>query len=161
MLRATFCGLPHSESEVYYGKVSAIGRKPSGFAGPDGSRRSAIMFDYLCIGAYLPASLRSSEVWFLSVNTTSEALDPQLSASLVCGTAEASLLISIELLNIPSPTTLPPFRDARFNTLLFRHRRRRHAILRSLSATRSWAASGICCVVRGSSGTKPLPDRLG
>ena len=25
MPRATFCGLPHSESEVYYGKVSAIG----------------------------------------------------------------------------------------------------------------------------------------
>ena len=33
-------------------QIVAVGRKPSGFAGPDGSRRSAIMFDYLCIGAY-------------------------------------------------------------------------------------------------------------
>jgi hypothetical protein len=30
---------------------------------------------------------------------------------------QTSLLISIELLNIPSPTTLLPFRHARFNTL--------------------------------------------
>lgn len=33
--------------------------------------------------------------------------------------AEVSLLISIELLSIPSPTTLLPFHDARFNTLPF------------------------------------------
>lgn len=33
--------------------------------------------------------------------------------------AEVSLLISIELPNIPSPTTLLPFHDARFNTLPF------------------------------------------
>jgi len=32
-------------------QIVAVGRKPSGFAGPDGSRRSAIMFDHLCIGA--------------------------------------------------------------------------------------------------------------
>ena len=46
-----------------------------------------------------------------------KALHPQLSASRVCGTAEASLLISIELLNIPSPTTLLPFRSPQFDTL--------------------------------------------
>ena len=34
--------------------------------------------------------------------------------------AEVSLLISIELPNIPSPTTLLPFRSPRFNTLPFR-----------------------------------------
>ena len=48
-----------------------------------------------------------------------KALNPQLSASQVCGTAEVSLLISIELLNIPPPGTLLPFHDARFNTLPF------------------------------------------
>jgi hypothetical protein len=48
-----------------------------------------------------------------------KALTPQLSATQVCGTAEVSLLISIELLNIPPPDTLLPFRDARFNTLRF------------------------------------------
>jgi hypothetical protein len=46
-----------------------------------------------------------------------KALTPQPNASQVCGTAEVSLLISIELPNIPSPTTLLPFRHARFNTL--------------------------------------------
>ena len=40
-------------------------------------------------------------------------------ASRVCGAAEASLLISIELLSIPSLTTLLPFRSPRFDTLLF------------------------------------------
>ena len=29
MPKAAFCGPPHSESEVYYAKVSAIGRQPS------------------------------------------------------------------------------------------------------------------------------------
>ena len=48
-----------------------------------------------------------------------KALNPQLSASQVCGTVEVSLFISIELLNIPSPGTLLPFHDARFNTLQF------------------------------------------
>jgi len=35
-------------------QIVAVGRKPSCFAGPDDSRRPAIMFDYLCIGAYCP-----------------------------------------------------------------------------------------------------------
>ncbi len=48
-----------------------------------------------------------------------KALTPQLGVSQVCGTAEVSLLISIELLNIPPPGTLLPFHDARFNTLQF------------------------------------------
>ena len=48
-----------------------------------------------------------------------KALNPQLSASQVCGTVEVSLFISIELLNIPPPGTLLPFHDARFNTLQF------------------------------------------
>ena len=68
---------------------------------------------------YFPASLRSRWVWFPPVNTTMKALTPQRSASQVRGTAEVSLLISIELPNIPSPTTLLPFRDARFRTLHF------------------------------------------
>ena len=46
-----------------------------------------------------------------------KALTPQPSASQVCGTAEVSLLISIELPNIPSPTTLLPFRSPQFATL--------------------------------------------
>jgi len=46
-----------------------------------------------------------------------KALTPQLSASQVCGTAEVSLLISIELPNIPFPTTLLPFRSPQFDTL--------------------------------------------
>jgi len=32
MPKAAFCGLPHSESEVYYVKSSAIGRQPAGTA---------------------------------------------------------------------------------------------------------------------------------
>jgi len=32
MLKAAFCGLPHSESEFYYAKVAAIGREPTVFA---------------------------------------------------------------------------------------------------------------------------------
>ena len=68
---------------------------------------------------YFPASLRSRRVWFPPVNTTMKALNPQLSASQVCGTAEVSLFISIKLLNIPSPGTLLPFHDARFSTLQF------------------------------------------
>jgi hypothetical protein len=66
---------------------------------------------------YFPASLRSQWVWFPPVNTTMKALTPQPNASLVCGTAEVSLLISIELPNIPSPTTLLPFRSPQFDTL--------------------------------------------
>jgi len=60
-----------------------------------------------------------------------KALNPQLSASQVCGTAEVSLFISIELLNIPSPGTLLPFHNARFNMLRSDHRRRRRTALRS------------------------------
>ena len=66
---------------------------------------------------YLPASLRSRQVWLLSVNTTMKALTPQPSASVACGAAEVSLLIAIELLDIPSPGTLLPFRSPRFETL--------------------------------------------
>jgi len=61
-----------------------------------------------------------------------KALNPQRSASLVCGTVEVSLLKSIELLNIPSPGTLLPFHDARFNMLPSDHRRRRRTALRNL-----------------------------
>jgi len=66
---------------------------------------------------YFPASLRSRRVWFPPVNTTMKALTPQRSASQVCGAAEVSLLISIELPNIPSPTTLLPFHSPQFDTL--------------------------------------------
>jgi len=46
-----------------------------------------------------------------------KALTPQPDASQVCGTAEVSLLISIEFQDIPSPTTLLPFRSPQFDTL--------------------------------------------
>ena len=59
-----------------------------------------------------------------------KALTPQLRASQVCGTTEVSLLISIELPNIPSPCTLLPFRSPRFDTLLFVHRASRLTDLR-------------------------------
>lgn len=75
--------------------------------------------------------------------------------------AEASLLISIELPNIPSPTTLLPFRDARFSSLRFfspsspphdpcgksRHPELGHVV--------------DPCAVRGSQVASMLPDRLG
>ena len=66
---------------------------------------------------YFPASLGSRWVWFPPVITTMKALTPQLSASRVCGTAEVSLLISIELPSIPSLKTLLPFRSPQFDTL--------------------------------------------
>ena len=110
---------------------------------------------------YFPASLRSRRVWFPTVNTTMKALNPQLSASQVCGTVEVSLFISIELLNFPSPGTLLPFHDARFNMLRSDHRRRRRTALRSHSATRSRVSSGTCRAVRGSRIARTLPDRLG
>jgi len=66
---------------------------------------------------YFPASLGSRWVWFPPVITTMKALNPQLSASRVCGAAEVSLLISIELPSIPSLITLLPFRSPQFDTL--------------------------------------------
>ena len=90
-----------------------------------------------------------------------KALTPQLSAPQVCNAAEVSLLISTELLNIPSPGTLLPFHDARFCTVQFGHRRRRRTALRSHSATRSRASSGTQRAVRGSRFARTLPDRLG
>jgi len=96
------------------------GVSPGGVA-ENGTRSGKRSFDLLFMGLvfriYFPASLRSRRVWFPSVNTTMKALTPQLSASQVCGTAEVSLLISIEFPNIPSPTTLLPFRSPRFATL--------------------------------------------
>jgi hypothetical protein len=61
-----------------------------------------------------------------------KALTPQCSASQVCGTTEVSLLISIELPNIPSPGTLLPFHSPRFDTLLFVYRASRLTDLRKL-----------------------------
>ena len=58
-----------------------------------------------------------------------KALTPQL-AFQGLHAAEVSLFISIELPNIPSPTTLLPFHDARFRTSRFGYRRRRRTILR-------------------------------
>ena len=96
------------------------GVSPGGVA-ENGTRSGKASFDLLFMvwsfRIYLPASLGSRRVWFPPVVTTTEALTPQLSASQVCGTAEVSLLISIELPNIPSPTTLLPFRSPQFDTL--------------------------------------------
>lgn len=50
------------------------------------------------------------------VITTMKALTPRLSFEGLL-LAEVSLLISIELLNIPSPTTAQPFRLPQFLTL--------------------------------------------
>jgi hypothetical protein len=96
------------------------GISPGGIA-ENGTRSGKESFDFLFMvlasRIYFPASLRSRWVWFPPVNTTMKALTPQPSASQVCGTAEVSLLISIELPNIPSPTTLLPFRSPQFDTL--------------------------------------------
>ena len=96
------------------------GVSPGGVA-ENGTRSGKESFDLLFMvwssRIYFPASLRSRRVWFPPVITTMKALNPQLSASQVCGTAEVSLLISIELPNIPSPTTLLPFRSPQFDTL--------------------------------------------
>ncbi len=110
---------------------------------------------------YFPASLRSRRVWFPPVNTTMKALNPQLSASQVCGTAEVSLLISIELPNIPSPTTLLPFRSPQFDTLPG------SVTVRAVSPTvRSHRTDfpvifGPMREIRGSRVARTLPDRLG
>mgnify|MGYP001547271991 CR=1 len=96
------------------------GVSPGGVA-ENGTRSGKESFDLLFMvwsfRIYLPASLGSRRVWFPSVVTTTKALNPQSSASQVCGTAEVSLLISIELPNIPSPNTILPFRPPQFDTL--------------------------------------------
>ena len=75
--------------------------------------------------------------------------------------AEVSLLISIELPNIPSPSTLLPFRDARFTSLRFLSPsspphdpcgKSRHPELGRVVGH---------CAVRGSRVARTLPDRLG
>ena len=75
--------------------------------------------------------------------------------------AEVSLLISIELPNIPSPSTLLPFRDARFSSLRFLSPsspphdpcgQSRHPELGHIVGH---------CAVRGSRVAGTLPDRLG
>jgi hypothetical protein len=50
------------------------------------------------------------------VITRMEALTPRMSI-ISLRLAEVSLLIAIELLNIPSPTTALPFRSPQFGTL--------------------------------------------
>jgi hypothetical protein len=96
------------------------GVSPGGVA-ENGTRSGKESFDLLFMvwsfRIYLPASLGSRRVWFPPVVTTTKALNSQLSASQVCGAAETSLLISVELPNIPSPTTLLPFRSPQFDTL--------------------------------------------
>ena len=90
-----------------------------------------------------------------------KALNPQRSASLVCGAGEVSLLKSIELLNIPSPGTLLPFHNARFHMVRSGHRRCRRTALRNLPPP--GVGSRLGRVVR--SGVRALlgrsPDRLG
>ena len=51
MRKATFCGLPHSESEVYYVKVSGIGRQPTevnrpGFKAPAESQQCFLQLQH-------------------------------------------------------------------------------------------------------------------
>jgi hypothetical protein len=75
--------------------------------------------------------------------------------------AEASLLISIELLNIPSLTTLLPFRSPRFNTLRFRHRASRLLIPAVAFPPPGVGPHRGFLEVRGSPDTRRLPDRLG
>jgi hypothetical protein len=74
---------------------------------------------------------------------------------------EVSLLISIELPNIPSPNTLLPFRDARFN---------RYGLFSPSSPPRDPCGRSRHpelgrvvdpCMVRGSRVARTLPDRLG
>ena len=75
--------------------------------------------------------------------------------------AEVSLLISIELPNIPSLTTLLPFRSPRFNTLPFHSPCEPPHRPAESTAARNWASSGTLREVRGSRFTRTLPDRLG
>jgi hypothetical protein len=75
--------------------------------------------------------------------------------------AEASLLISIELLNIPSLTTLLPFRSPRFNTLRFDHRASRLLIPAVAFPPPGVGPHRGFLEVRGSPNTRRLPDRLG
>jgi len=111
---------------------------------------------------YFPASLRSRWVWFPPVSTTMKALTPQLSASQVCGTAEVSLLISIELPNIPSPTTLLPFHRNRFVTLPeFAHRCDLPHRPPGVLPADLRSSLGRLRAVKGSCFTRTLPDRLG
>ena len=123
------------------------GVSPGGVA-ENGTRSGKESVDLLFMvwnSSNLPPCLPSLAVGLVPpVSTTMKALTPQRSASQVCGTAEVSLLISIELPNIPSPTTLRPFRDARFSPRYsFGHRRRRRTIPAAGAATRSWATSWI------------------
>ena len=79
----------------------------------------------------------------------------------LCGTAEVSLLISIELPNIPSPTTLLPFRSPRFDTLPS------SVTVRAASPTAARRRTDLSVIVgpmreiRGSRIARTLPDRLG
>ena len=73
-------------------QIVAVGRKPSGFAGPDDSRRSAIMFDYLCIGAYLP----DTNVWIRHLDSKPSRVKERLAAYdpndvLLCDIVKAEL----------------------------------------------------------------------
>ena len=73
-----------------------------------------------------------------------------------------SLLISIELPSIPSPTTLLPFRLPRFDTLpSFIHRAGCHADRPPLVDRPVRVIIGPLRVVKGSRSTRTLPDRLG
>lgn len=69
--------------------------------------------------------------------------EPSAERYLSLHAAEVSLLISIELLNIPSLTTLLPFRSPRFKLRYrFYHRASRLKDPAVLDASQSWDTSG-------------------
>ena len=75
--------------------------------------------------------------------------------------AEVSLFISIELPDIPSLTTLLPFRDARFISLRVVHRRRRRTTPAEIIRHPELGHIVGPCAIRGSPFARRLPDRLG
>ena len=75
--------------------------------------------------------------------------------------AEVSLLISIELPNIPSPSTLLPFRDARFSSLRFLSPSSPTHDPCGMSRHPELGRIVGPCAVRGSRVAGTLPDRLG
>lgn len=98
------------------------GVSPVGVA-ENGTRTGKESFDFLFMGwgiPNLPSCLPSLAAGLVPAGQHYyEGSDSSAERLLGLHAAEVSLLISIELPSIPSPTTLLPFRSPRFNTLLF------------------------------------------
>ena len=98
------------------------GVSPVGIA-ENGTRSGKVSFDLLFMRWVVPNLLSCLPSLAVGLVPTGQHYyeGSESSAERIIGlhAAEASLLISIELPNIPSPTTLLPFRSPRFDTLPF------------------------------------------